>query len=121
MKKALLITVIALTSATSPMYGTVNLSFSGPTTWTPGASITLQTTDTYTNFGGSYGSSFWLQVNTSLAPFLTIANLVFYSPWGGYNGPFPILFNSASGSDPGFTSETQDLGAGSQNLVPDGS
>jgi hypothetical protein len=121
MKTALLVAVIALTSAISPVYATVNLSFSGTANWTPGTSIVLSVTDSYANFGGSYGSSFWLQVNTSLAPFLTITGLAFHPPWGGYSGPFPILFNSASGSDPGFTSETVDLGAGSQNLVPDGS
>jgi hypothetical protein len=114
MKKALLITLISLTFTLSSLHATTqNLSFSGPTTWTPGASVILAVQDTYSGYGaGSYGLSYWLQVNTSLAPFLTITGLTYYPPFPiGYNGPFPILFNSTSGSDPGFTSETVDLGA----------
>src|SRR5262249_42262958 len=59
---------------------------------------------------GTYGFSYWLQVNTALAPFLTIDNLAFFPPFPhGYSGPFPILFNSGSGTDPGFTCESVGL------------
>ena len=115
MKRTLLVGVLSLTFTMSSVQAqmTQSLSLSGPTTWMPGASVVLAIQDTYSGYGaGSYGLSYWLQVNTSLAPFLTITGLVYYQPFPiGYNGPFPILFNSASGSDPGFTSETADLGA----------
>ena len=114
MKKSLLVTLIALTSAITSLQATEQaLSFSGPNTWTPGASVILAVQDTYSGYGaGSYGLSYWLQVNTSLAAFLTITGIVYYPPFPiGYNGSFPILFNSTSGSDPGFTCETVDLGA----------
>jgi hypothetical protein len=124
MKKPFLISIISLTSAISSLQATQQaLSFSGTTTWTPGASVVLAVTDTYSGFGGgSWASSYWLQVNTPLAPFLTITGLTYYQPFpNGYTGPFPILFNSGSGTDPGFTCEGTDLGASAPSLVPDGS
>jgi hypothetical protein len=110
----------------SPLQATQQaLSFSGPTTWTPGASVVLAATDTFSGYGiGTYGFSYWLQVNTAIAPFLTITNLAFFPPFPhGYSGPFPILFNSSSGTDPGFTSDAVELsGAPDQGVqVPDGS
>jgi hypothetical protein len=58
-------------------------------------------------------------VSTAVAPFFTITNIVYYPPFGGTNPPFPVLFNVAG--DPGFTGEAPGLGAGSQNVIPDGS
>ena len=119
MKRTLLIALVGLMIACSAFaQGSASLSFSGPSTWVPGASITLAGQDTF-SIGGSYGFSFWLQVNTSLAPFLTITNIVYYPPFGGTNPPFPVLFNIAG--DTGFTGEAPGLGAGAQNLIPDGS
>lgn len=115
MKRTLLVTLVSFSFATSALKAqmTQSLSFSGPTTWTPGTSVVLSIQDTYSGYGaGSYGSSYWVQVNTAFAPFLTITGLVYYQPFPlGYNGPFPILFDSASGADPGFTCEDPDLGA----------
>ena len=120
MKRAFLIALIGLTSACSAFaQGSASLSFSGPSTWVPGTSVTLAVQDTF-SIGGSYGFSYWLGVNNPLAPFLTITGLTYYPPFGGYMGPFPILFN-APGSD-GFTYETVDLGGGAMfMLIPDGS
>lgn len=119
MKRTLLIALIGLTSACCAFaQGSASLSFSGPSTWVPGTSVTLAGQDTF-SIGGSYGFSFWLQVNTSLAPFLTITNIVYYPPFGGTNPPFPILFNIAG--DSGFTGEAPGLGGGAQGLIPDGS
>ena len=114
MKRTMLVALVSLNWVTSSLHATIqNLSFSGPMTWTPGTSVVLAVQDTYSGYGaGSYGSSYWLQLNTSLAPFLTITGLVYYPPFPiGYNGPFPILFDSTAGSDPGFSCETADLGA----------
>jgi hypothetical protein len=120
MKRTLLIALIGVTFACSAFaQGSASLSFSGPSTWVPGTSVTLAGQDTF-SIGGSYGFSFWLQVNTPLAPFLTITGIVYYPPFGGTNPPFPILFNI--GGDPGFTGEAPGLGGGGfPNLIPDGS
>src|SRR6202011_4234953 len=108
MKRTILIALIGLTSACCAFaQGSASLSFSGPSTWVPGTPVTLAVQDTF-SIGGSYGFSYWLGVNNPLAPFLTITGLTYYPPFGGYMGPFPILFN-APGSD-GFTYETVDLG-----------
>jgi hypothetical protein len=130
MKKTLLIALISLTMAMNSLYATISLSLSGPTNWTPGTSVTLQCTDTFLNFGGSYGLSYWLEVNNALAPFLRITSLTYHQPFpdGNNIGTFPFSFNSTSGADAGFLSTTTangqsgDLGATSTNLVliPDG-
>ncbi len=123
MKKALLVALITLAAAVTPLRAqqSASLSFSGPTTWTPGTSITLSVQDAYSGFGGgSWGSSYWLQVSSAVAPSLTITGLTYFPPFpNGYPGPFPILFNVAG--EPGFTGEAPDLGAGANGLVPDGS
>ena len=131
MKRELLIVLIGLTIAyTAFAQQSISLSFSGPTNWTPGTSVTLQCTDTFLNFGGSYGLSYWLEVNSALAPFLTITGLTYHQPFldGNNIGTFPFSFNTTSGADPGFLSTTTangqsgDLGATSNPLVlvPDG-
>ena len=118
MKKTLLIIMIGLTAACSVFaQESATLSFTGPSSWVPGTSITLSLQDTYTNLGGSWGFSYWLQVNSSVAPFLSITGLKYFPPFNaGYNGPFPIYFDQ-NGVD------SADLGATSNPLhcVPDGS
>ena len=130
MRKTLLITLIGLTTAMSSLNATQSLSFSGPTSWTPGTSITLQCTDMFTNFGGSYGLSYWLEISNFMAPFITITGLTYHNPFtdGNNIGTFPFSFNSTSGADAGFMTTTTangqsgDLGATSNPLVlvPDG-
>jgi len=103
MKKTLRIALIGLTTALSSLYATQSLSFSGPTLWMPGTSVTLQCNDIFTNFGGSYGLSYWLEVNNSMAPFIAITGLTYHSPFtdGNNIGTFPFPFNSTSGADAG--------------------
>jgi hypothetical protein len=130
MKRTLLIALIGLTTALNSLHATLSLSFAGPTNWTPGTSITLQSNNTFTNFGGSYGLNYWVQVNNALAPFLTITSLTYHVPFNdGQNvGTFPFSFNSTSGADAGFMTttagqgESGDLGATPNPfvLVPDG-
>ncbi len=115
MKKTLLITMIGLTTACSVFaQESATLSITGQSSWVPGTSITLSVQDTYTNLGGSYGFSYWLNVNSTVAPFLTITGLIHFTFPHGYNGPFPILFDPTG-------SETVDLGGASDTLIPDGS
>jgi hypothetical protein len=128
MKRTLLVTLIGLTTATSSLYATQNLSITGPTIW--GTSVTLEVSDTFTNFGGSYGLSYWFEVSSALAPFLTITSITYHSPFtdGNNIGTFPFSFNSTSGADAGFMTTTTangqsgNLGATSNPLVlvPDG-
>jgi hypothetical protein len=132
MKRTLLIALISLTTAYSAFaQQSISLSFSGPTNWTPGGAIVLSTTDTFSNLGGSIGLSYWVQVNNTIAPFLTITSLTYHQPFpdGNNIGIFPFSFNSVAGADAGFMSTTTanglsgDLGATSTNyvLIPDGS
>src|ERR1043166_4538660 len=129
MKKTLLIALLSLTTAISSLYATQSLTFSGPSTWTPGTSIVLSTTDTYSGFGGgSFGLLYWVQVNNTIAPFLSITGASFFT----FIDPsqpipvFPLSFIENAGTDPGFLTtraedgHTGDLG-GSGPLVLDGS
>jgi hypothetical protein len=133
MKKLLVIALIGLTTAMSSVYATQQLTFTGPASWTPGTSITLQTNDIYSGFGGgSYGLSYWLEVSNALSSFLTITSLTYHGPFtdGNNIGSFPFTFNATSGADAGFMTtntnntpaQTGDLGATSNPLVlvPDG-
>jgi len=121
MKRMLLVTLVSVTFAFNSLQATTqNLLFSGPTTWTPGASVVLSTIDTYSGYGGgSWGLTYWMQVNSSIAPFLTIIGLTHFTFPEGYSGPFPVLFNLPT-SDPNFMGESADLGGSSSTLVPDG-
>jgi len=118
MKKTLLITMIGLTAACNVFaQEQAALSISGPSSWARGTKVTVAVQDKYFNLGGSYGFSYWLMVNTTVAPFLSITGLKYFPPFNaGYNGPFPIFFDQ-SGVD------TADLGASPNPLrvVPDGS
>jgi hypothetical protein len=115
MKKTLLITMIGLTTACSVFaQESATLSITGQSSWVPGTSITLSVQDTYGNLGGSYGFSYWLDVNSTVAPFLTITGLTHLVFPHGYNGPFPILFDPTG-------IETVDLGGTSDTPIPDGS
>jgi hypothetical protein len=107
--------------------GGVSLSFTGPTNWAPGTSITLQTNDTFVL--ESSGLSYWLQVNNAIAPFLTITSLAYNQPFTDPNsyppfGRLPFSFNSTSGADAGFMTTTTadgfsgDLGATTDPLGP---
>jgi hypothetical protein len=124
MKKSLLITLISLTSAAASLQAQMsqNLGLSGPTTWTPGASVVLALQDTFSGYGGgSYGFSYWLEVNAAVAPFLTITGITSYPPFSGDNGPYPILFNVVA-QDPNFRVTSHGLGDGNGlMLIPDGS
>jgi len=94
MKKTLLTALICATTTTSAVFAqeSATLSITGPSSWVPGTSITLSVQDTYTNLGGSYGLSYWLQVDTTVAPFLTISGFSHFTKLLDY-GQFPILFN----------------------------
>jgi hypothetical protein len=132
MKRTLLIALIGLITAVSSLYATTqSLTIIGTPTWTPGIPITLSVFDTYSGFGGgSWGLSYWLQVNTALAPFLTITGATYFSPFDDPNyapdPTWPVHFTSTSGADAGYLTtqetggqmRTVDLGA-TGPLTPD--
>ncbi len=124
MKKLLTLAVIcALTTAAfgqsqnpnpigSPKGHTQSLAFTGPAVWNPGTSVNLNVFLTYAGYS-SFGLSYWLEVPTALAPFLSITGVTYSSQFPDPNQtvPNPALFNSTSGAIPGYMNETRDLGA----------
>lgn len=130
MKKPLLLALTSLTIVAPPLHGTQSLSFSGPTVWNPGQSIVLSTQDTYSGFaGGSWGLTYWVQVNTAIASFLTITDVAHFTFTDAHLPllVFPLSFDSTSGADTGFLTTTAadghtgDLGGSSSAPIPDGS
>lgn len=122
MRKILLVVIILAVALGRAFSQSPTLSFTGPTSWTPGTSITLSVNLTYTGFS-SYGFSYWLETNNALAPFLTITNLSHFTFPGGYSGPYPIAFNPGGN---GFAAENVDLGGAisdptTQPAIPPGS
>ena len=122
MKKTLLAAIICAMTATSPLFGQTHmqsLSFSGPST------IDITTTNTFTlsvnlTFSGysASGLSYWLEVQSALAPFLTITGVTHFTFPAASPPPVPIPFNT--GGDPGYSGESFDLGGGAGNPVPPG-
>lgn len=112
MKKTLLIALIGLTTTLSSLYATQSLSFTGPSVWNVGTSVTLSVTDTYSGFGpGSWGLSYWLQLQSAIAPFISITGASYFTFTDPNYAPaptFPVNFTSTSGADAGYltTAET---------------
>jgi hypothetical protein len=133
MKKTLLIALIGLTTTLSSLYATTqDLHITGPGAWTPGTSVVLNVQDTYSGFGpGSWGLSYWLQLQSAIAPFISITGVsyfVFDDPNYSPAPTFPVNFTSTSGADAGYLTtqetggqnRTVDLG-GTGAQTPDGS
>jgi hypothetical protein len=137
MKKTLLIALIGLTTSLSSLYATQSLSLSsGGNNFInlsqAAGSFVLNVSDTYSGFGaGSFGLSYWLEINTALAPFLTITGASYFNPFSDPNyapaPTFPVGFTATSGADSGYLTtqetggqmRTVDLGA-TGPLTPDG-
>src|SRR5438034_11630347 len=124
MKKTLLAAIVCAMAATSPLFGQQHmqsLSFIGPST------INITTTNTFTlavnlTFSGysSPSFSYWLEVHSALAPFLTITGVTHYPPFPGSPDPGPIPFNI--GGDPGYSGDPDVLGVSHKpfTVVPPG-
>jgi hypothetical protein len=108
MKKTLLIALIGLTTALSTLYGqSQSLSITGNNTWMQGGSVTLSVTDSYANYNGSWGLSYWLQMQSAIAPFINITGATYFTfTDANYIGTFPIAFNTTAGADAGYMSTT---------------
>ena len=110
--------------AISPLFGQTNmqsLSFIGPST------IDITTTNTFTltvnlTFSGysASGLSYWLEVQSALAPFLTITGVTQFTFLPDSPPPIPIPFNNCGG---GYCGESFNLGGSDDDLgnpVPPG-
>src|SRR5207237_9598267 len=95
MKKTLLITMIGLTAACNVFaQEQAALSISGPSSWARGTKVTVAVQDKYFNLGGSDGISYWLMVNTTVAPFLSFTGLMYFLSFNsGYYVSLPIFFD----------------------------
>ena len=119
MKKTALFAVICAITIGSAFArqqpNTQSLSFNGPTNWTPGTTVSLDTILTFSPYQ-SVGLSLWLEVPTAIAPFLTIASETYDpSSWTDPNqSGANTTFIGTSGARPGYNIENRDLGATSQ-------
>jgi hypothetical protein len=117
MKKTLLIAVVGAVMAMSSVFAqhTQSLVFSGPAVWTPGTTITLSTTLTFSGYE-AYGFSYWLEVPNALAPFLQV-NMPTYFVFSDPNNvnPWPATWSNI-GARPGYVSDGNDLGATADRL-----
>jgi hypothetical protein len=80
-------------------------------TFNPTTTFNLDTSATFTGFTGR-GLSYWIEVPTALAPFITITGETYFT-WTDDNQTFfgSDVFNDAAGADSGFLGESRDLGA----------
>ena len=114
MKKTFFAAIICAMTAISPLFGQAHmqsLSFIGPST------IDITTTNTFTlsvnlTFSGysAIGLSYWLQVQSALAPFLTITGVTHFT-FLNATPPPPIINFDCTGVIMGdYCGETFDLG-----------
>jgi hypothetical protein len=116
MKKTILSALIPLFMATSAAFGAVMIQFTDNVGIATAGSYNSTDTfsfDVYLNFttppANVRGLSYWFEVPTALAPFITITNETFFTFTLGASSA-PHSFNDASGADSGFLAETGDLG-----------
>jgi hypothetical protein len=123
MKKTLLAAIICAFTATSPIFGQQHMqsmSFSGPSVWMPGTTVTLDASLTFSGYN-AYALSYWLEVPNAVAPYLAITDIQFFT-FPNHGQPiYPILFNLTNGADPGYMAESFDLGGSAfPNSIPSG-
>ena len=91
-----------------------SLSFTAPQIWLPGTTITLTTNLTFSGYN-SVGLSYWLEVPTAIAPFLTISGVTysttFPDPTQTTPNPAPFNGDAGFGARPGYELELRDLGS----------
>ncbi len=93
-----------------------SLSFLGPSTWNPGATVNVDVFLTFSGYSAFY-FSYWLEVPAALAPYLSITGAQYFTVLDpNSTTPNPAQFNSTSGASPGYMNETRDLGAATEVL-----
>ena len=122
MKRTLVIVMISAVATASPLFAqqhVQSLSFNGP------SAIDITTTNTFSvsvnlTFSGysALGYTYWLEVQSALAPFLSITATTHFPPFPGGPDPVPIAFST--GGDPGYMGEAPALGGSSAMPVTAG-
>jgi hypothetical protein len=116
MKKFSLLAMISILFATAAFARTEpavqSIIFSGPSNWTPGTTFQLSVS---LNFAGynALGLSYWLEVPTAVAPFLSITSAQYFTFLDPNTPPgqFPVTFSDTAGARAGYMSTNRDLGA----------
>jgi hypothetical protein len=108
-----------LADVTVPAAHAQALSFSGPRFIKRGtrSTFTVSTNLTFSGYG-SYGLSYWLEVDDALARFIRITNATYFT-FLDPTQTSPVPFDSAVGASPGYTTASRDLGATSQAIPQD--
>ena len=128
MKKAVLVTLICVLTACGAAFGQQKLSFNDnngtPTagTYNPNDTFSIDVSLRYRGFS-SLGLSYWLEVQSALAPYISITNVTYFTFLDPNQSGNPTSFNSTIGADTGYLTETRDLGATAVNVsmsVPPG-
>ena len=114
MKKSLLAAVVCALMASSAVYGqhSQSLAFTGPSSIDVNAgTFTLNVNLTFAGYS-SFGLSYWLEVDSALAPFLSITGVTYFTfPDPNQMTPNPAPFSLSSGTTAGHMREGRDLGA----------
>jgi hypothetical protein len=115
MKKTILSALIPLFMATSAAFGAAMITFNdngaGGGTATSGTYNSTSTFNfdvslTFTNPPpSSPGLSYWFEVPTALAPFISITSETYFTFTAGINTQLPKTFTDSAGADSGFMSE----------------
>jgi hypothetical protein len=119
MKKTILCTLIPLVMATSAAFGTVTLSFDDQNgtanagTFNSTSTFSFNVNLTYTSPPTtSPGISYWFEVPTALAPFISITSESYFNFTIGTDNNLPKTFSTSSGADAGFMSDNSAAQAG---------
>jgi PEP-CTERM motif len=80
MKKTFLTAVICALTATSAVFGQhqQSITFSGPSEWTPGTTVSLDVSLTFSGYN-ALGLSYWLEAQNPLAQYITITNIQWFT------------------------------------------
>jgi hypothetical protein len=115
MKKTILSALIPVFMATSAAFGSAMISYNdnglGGGTATSGSYNSTSTFNfdvslTFTNPpASSPGLSYWFEVPTALAPFISITSETYFTFTSGNNTQLPKTFTDSSGADSGFMSD----------------
>jgi hypothetical protein len=119
MKKTILCALIPLVMATSAAFGTVTLSFDDQNgtanagTFNSTSTFSFNVNLTYTSPPtSSPGISYWFEVPTALAPFISITSESYVNFTIGTDTNLPKTFTDSSGANAGFMSDKSATQAG---------
>jgi hypothetical protein len=128
MKKSILTALVPLFMVTSGAFGSAVINFNdnsgAPTagTYNSNATFNFDVNLTFTNPpASSPGLSYWLEVPTALAPFITITNEQYFTFNIGTDTNLPKPFSDSSGADSGYLTDKSATQAGDLGATMTGS